>query len=130
MCIRYSFRLSPAVAPRGSAPAALWDVAAPAGAATGAAGAGETIGQIGIIASVTRPFCADCDRTRLTADGMVRNCLFGNSETNLRDLLRAGANDADIAAAWAGEMWRKKPGHGIDDEGFLQPDRPMAAIGG
>lgn len=128
--LREHLHLSPAVAPRGSAPAALWDVAAPAGAATGAAGAGETIGQIGIIASVTRPFCADCDRTRLTADGMVRNCLFGNSETNLRDLLRAGASDAEIAAAWAGEMWRKKPGHGIDDEGFLQPDRPMAAIGG
>ena len=87
-------------------------------------------GSIGVIASVTRPFCGDCDRTRLTTDGAVRNCLFGNSETSLRDLMRNGASDDELLAAWAGEMWRKKPGHGMDDEGFLQPDRPMSAIGG
>lgn len=118
--LRKKLILTPATAPRGSAPAALWDARMSDG----------TSGKIGVIASVTHPFCADCDRTRLTADGMVRNCLFGNSETNLRDMLRAGASDDELAAAWAGEMWRKKPGHGIDDEGFLQPDRPMSAIGG
>ncbi|MGO1456606.1 MAG: GTP 3',8-cyclase MoaA, partial [Corynebacterium casei] len=91
---------------------------------------GPLTGSIGVIASVTRPFCGDCDRTRLTTDGAVRNCLFGNSETSLRDLMRAGASDDEVMAAWAGEMWRKKPGHGMDDEGFLQPDRPMSAIGG
>ena len=124
-----SFTLAPAEWPRGSAPAALWDVADRATAAA--------LGTIGVIASVTRSFCGDCDRTRLTTDGAVRNCLFGNSETSLRDLLRAGATDDELAAAWAGEMWRKLPGHGVDDEsyltsdtGFLQPDRPMSAIGG
>jgi len=88
------------------------------------------VGKLGIIASVTHPFCGDCDRTRLTTDGAVRNCLFGNSETQLRDLMRSGASDEELMEAWAGEMWTKKPGHGIDDEGFLQPDRPMSAIGG
>ena len=62
--------------------------------------------------------------------GAVRNCLFGNSETPLRELLRSGASDEEIMEAWAEEMWSKKPGHGIDDEGFLQPDRPMSSIGG
>jgi molybdenum cofactor biosynthesis protein A len=114
------FSMRPAREPRGSAPAALWDTIAPDG----------TVGKLGIIASVTHPFCGDCDRTRLTTDGAVRNCLFGNSETQLRDLMRSGASDEELMEAWAGEMWTKKPGHGIDDEGFLQPDRPMSAIGG
>jgi len=114
------FSMRPAREPRGSAPAALWDAIAPDG----------TAGKLGIIASVTHPFCGDCDRTRLTTDGAVRNCLFGNSETQLRDLMRSGASDEELMEAWAGEMWTKKPGHGIDDEGFLQPDRPMSAIGG
>ncbi|MGO1799497.1 GTP 3',8-cyclase MoaA [Corynebacterium casei] len=117
--------LTPAEEPRGSAPAQLWNAVLPNGSATG-----PLTGSIGVIASVTRPFCGDCDRTRLTTDGAVRNCLFGNSETSLRDLMRAGASDDEVMAAWAGEMWRKKPGHGMDDEGFLQPDRPMSAIGG
>lgn len=116
------FELTPAKKPRGSAPAALWSAVSRDGSLP--------IGHIGVIASVTRPFCGDCDRTRLTADGAVRNCLFGNSETSLRDLMRAGASDEELATAWAGEMWRKLPGHGVDDEGFLQPDRPMSAIGG
>ena len=85
---------------------------------------------VGIIASVTRPFCGACDRTRLTADGQVRTCLFARSENDLRGLLRGGGTDAEIAAAWRVAMWGKKPGHGIDDPGFLQPDRPMSAIGG
>ena len=85
---------------------------------------------VGIIASVTAPFCAACDRTRLTADGQVRNCLFSQTETDLRGPLRDGASDDELLGLVRGEMWRKKPGHGIDDPGFVQPDRPMSAIGG
>ncbi|MDN5764706.1 MAG: GTP 3',8-cyclase MoaA [Humibacillus sp.] len=85
---------------------------------------------VGIIASVTSPFCAACDRTRLTADGQVRNCLFSRTETDLRAPLREGASDDELLGLIRGEMWRKKPGHGIDDPGFVQPDRPMSAIGG
>ena len=86
--------------------------------------------RVGVIASVTRPFCGTCDRTRLTADGQVRTCLFARHENDLRGLLRGGAGDDEIADAWRTAMWGKKPGHGIDDPGFLQPDRPMSAIGG
>ncbi|GIG57914.1 GTP 3',8-cyclase [Longispora fulva] len=86
--------------------------------------------KVGVIASVTRPFCGDCDRTRLTADGQVRNCLFARGETDLRGPLREGASDEDIAELWRKAMWGKLPGHGIDDPTFLQPDRPMSAIGG
>jgi cyclic pyranopterin phosphate synthase len=86
--------------------------------------------RVGIIASVTRPFCGDCDRTRLTADGQVRNCLFSQEETDLRGLLRDGADDVEIARRWQQAMWGKLPGHGIDDPSFLQPVRPMSAIGG
>jgi cyclic pyranopterin phosphate synthase len=85
---------------------------------------------VGIIASVSEPFCAACDRTRLTADGQVRNCLFSEQETNLRDPLRAGATDAELAELISGEMWRKKRGHGIGDPSFRQPERPMSSIGG
>ena len=85
---------------------------------------------VGIIASVSEPFCAACDRTRLTADGQVRNCLFSEVETDLRGPLRDGASDADLAGLIQGEMWRKKRGHGIGDPGFRQPDRPMSSIGG
>lgn len=86
--------------------------------------------QVGVIASVTRPFCGACDRVRLTADGQVRNCLFAREESDLRTALRAGATDELLASRWRAAMWVKKPGHGIDDPGFLQPDRPMSAIGG
>jgi GTP 3',8-cyclase len=106
-------------AARGAAPAETWLV-----------DDGERHGVVGIVASVTRPFCGDCDRTRLTADGQVRNCLFAGGETDLRALLRAGATDAELADAWRGDMWAKRPGHGIDDPAFLQPARPMSAIGG
>jgi cyclic pyranopterin phosphate synthase len=85
---------------------------------------------VGIIASVTRPFCGDCDRTRLTADGQVRTCLFSQNETDLRALVRGGGSDEDIAQAWRAATWGKLPGHGINDPSFLQPDRPMSAIGG
>jgi cyclic pyranopterin phosphate synthase len=85
---------------------------------------------VGIIASVTRPFCGDCDRTRLTADGQLRSCLFSQGETDLRGPMRSGAGDEEIAALWRDTMWRKAVGHGIDDPDFAQPDRPMSAIGG
>ena len=115
------FELRPHRAPRNGAPAELFDVVGhrrrrPA--------------TVGVIASVTRPFCGDCDRTRLTADGQIRTCLFARTETDLRGLLRAGADDETIADAWRGAMWAKLPGHGINDDSFLQPDRPMSAIGG
>ena len=111
------FTLTPASEPRGSAPAELFLV--DGGPAT-----------VGVIASVTRPFCGDCDRVRLTADGQVRNCLFARSESDLRTALRAGAADEELADRWRTAMWGKAAGHGIDDLTFLQPDRPMSAIGG
>jgi cyclic pyranopterin phosphate synthase len=86
--------------------------------------------RVGVIASVTQPFCGSCDRTRLTADGQVRNCLFSQEETDLRGLLRDGSPDDVIAKAWKTAMWGKRAGHGIDDPTFLQPARPMSAIGG
>jgi GTP 3',8-cyclase len=86
--------------------------------------------RVGVIASVTRPFCGSCDRVRLTADGQIRNCLFARTENDLRGLLRAGASDAELAAAWQRAVAVKLPGHGINDPSFLQPDRPMSAIGG
>ena len=111
------FLLEPAEEPRGSAPAELFTVNG--GPAT-----------VGVIASVTRPFCGDCDRVRLTADGQVRNCLFAREESDLRGPLRAGASDEEIADRWRAAMLTKRPGHGIDDVSFLQPTRPMSAIGG
>jgi cyclic pyranopterin phosphate synthase len=87
-------------------------------------------GRVGVIASVTRPFCGACDRVRLTADGQIRNCLFARSESDLREPLRSGATDAEIADRWRAAVGSKLPGHGINDPSFLQPDRPMSAIGG
>jgi cyclic pyranopterin phosphate synthase len=116
--LRTRFTLTPThPAQRGAAPAESWIV-----------DGGR--GQVGIIASVTRPFCGSCDRTRLTADGQVRDCLFARTETDLRGLLRSGADDESVAEAWRTAMWGKRAGHGIDDGNFLQPDRPMSAIGG
>ncbi|HLI36070.1 MAG TPA: GTP 3',8-cyclase MoaA [Streptosporangiaceae bacterium] len=86
--------------------------------------------RVGIIASVTRPFCGSCDRVRLTADGQIRNCLFAREESDLRGPLRDGASDADLAERWRRAVAVKLPGHGINDPSFLQPDRPMSAIGG
>ena len=102
---------------RGSAPAELFLV--DGGPAT-----------VGIIASVSAPFCAACDRVRLTADGQVRNCLFAKGEVDLRGPLRDGATDDDLVALIQGEMWRKARGHGIGRPDFTQPERPMSAIGG
>jgi GTP 3',8-cyclase len=86
--------------------------------------------RVGVIAAVTRPFCGACDRVRLTADGQIRNCLFARSESDLRSGLRSGATDAEIADRWRAAVSSKLPGHGINDPAFLQPERPMSAIGG
>ena len=116
--LRTRFDLTPEPdAARGHAPAERWLVdGGPA--------------RVGVIASVTRPFCRACDRTRLTADGQVRNCLFAREESDLRSALRAGASDAEMAELWKAAMWGKKAGSGLDDPTFLQPERPMSAIGG
>jgi cyclic pyranopterin phosphate synthase len=86
--------------------------------------------RVGVIAAVTQPFCGTCDRVRLTADGQIRNCLFARSESDLRSALRSGATDAEIADRWRAAVSSKLPGHGINDPTFLQPERPMSAIGG
>lgn len=119
--LRPHFRLRPDPAPRGSAPAELWLVDT---------GPDTPSGKFGVIASVSHAFCSACDRTRLTADGQVRSCLFSRDETDLRSLLRGGAGDDAIEAAWRAAMWAKPAGHGINDPDFVQPDRPMSAIGG
>ncbi len=111
------FRLTPSPSPRGGAPAEKWVV-------------DGGPGEVGVIGSVTRPFCGDCERTRLTADGQMRNCLFAQGETDLRAALRSGADDERIAALWRGGMWTKLAGHEINADGFAQPIRPMSAIGG
>ncbi|MGO4257110.1 GTP 3',8-cyclase MoaA [Marmoricola sp. RAF53] len=114
--------------------AAHYDLA-PAPTARGSAPAEELLVDggpltVGVIASVTRPFCGSCDRVRLTADGQIVNCLFSRDESDLRTPLRAGADDAELAELWVKAMAAKLPGHGIDDPSFLQPTRPMSAIGG
>lgn len=111
------FGLTPEPGERGAAPAERWLVD----------GGPETVGVIG---SVTRPFCGDCARTRLTADGQVRSCLFAHEETDLRGAMRGGATDAELAGLWRAAMWAKPKGHGISDADFAQPTRPMSAIGG
>jgi GTP 3',8-cyclase len=115
--LRKGFRLTPSERPRGSAPAERWRV-------------DDGPGEVGVIGSVTRPFCADCDRARLTADGQLRNCLFSQTETDLRGPMRDGADDAELADVWRGGMWTKLAGHQINETGFAQPIRPMSAIGG
>ena len=114
----HAYTLTPVdAAQRGSAPAELfWVDGGPA--------------TVGVIASVTRPFCGACNRVRLTADGQVRNCLFARKESDLRGPLRAGASDAELAERWRAAVATKLPGHGINDPSFLQPSRPMSAIGG
>ena len=107
---------------RGSAPAETWLVDGGPEAPGG--------GRVGVIASVTRPFCKACDRTRVTADGQVRTCLFAREESDLRSLLRSGAPDEAVADAWRTAMLGKKAAAGIGEPGFVQPERPMSAIGG
>jgi GTP 3',8-cyclase len=116
------FTLTPAGREDPSAPAEEWLV--DDGPAT-----------VGIIASVTRSFCGACDRTRLTAEGTVRSCLFGNEETDLKSLLRAGATDDEVGDAWRAAMWAKPRAHGSDAvelaaDAFAETERSMGAIGG
>jgi GTP 3',8-cyclase len=118
---RHGFTATPDDAPRGASPAALWRIAD---------GSTGRTGTVGIVASVSEPFCSTCNRTRLTADGQLRSCLFASAETDLRALLRDGADDAALEAAWRAAMWDKPAGHGINDPNFVQPQRPMSAIGG
>lgn len=121
------YDLSPNPEPRGSAPAQLWDVRH--------LGDTEVLGQVGIIASVTESFCAACSRTRITADGAVRSCLFSNEETNLLGAMRSGCSDEEIADMWAGAMMRKPRAYGSDTvtlntPGYVPPARSMSEIGG
>ena len=116
--LRAEFDLAPeSEQERGSAPAETWLV-------------DGGPGRVGVIGSVTQPFCGACDRVRLTADGQVRNCLFATGETDLRSALRSGADDGALGELLKASLLAKKAGHGIDDPAFLQPSRPMSAIGG
>lgn len=87
-------------------------------------------GEFGVIASVTEPFCGDCDRMRLTAEGQIRNCLFALDHVDLREILRSGGTDADIVAAVAGEIDRKWAGHAIGQVHFIRPSKSMSQLGG
>jgi cyclic pyranopterin phosphate synthase len=87
-------------------------------------------GDVGVIASVTRSFCGDCDRVRLTAEGMFRNCLFATRETDLRTVLRGGGTDDDLAAAIVADVGGKWAGHSIGTVNFIRPARSMSQIGG
>ncbi|MEX5271734.1 GTP 3',8-cyclase MoaA [Kocuria sabuli] len=159
------YRLTPHPGARDGAPAQLWDVrphhhpephtgtgavhstgAEPHSGAehstgtvhsTGAGGGagGRVLGTVGIIASVTEPFCTECKRTRITAEGRIRSCLFSHQEEDLLELLRAGATDAELAQRWQAAMWAKPAAHGMDHPGldstdYIQPQRSMSAIGG
>jgi cyclic pyranopterin phosphate synthase len=112
--------------PHGTAPAEEFEVLD----GPGSAGWTARPGRLGVIASVTRPFCRDCDRLRLTADGQLRTCLFARDETDLRAPLRDGASDAELGAIIATAVAGKQAGHGIGTATFVQPDRTMSAIGG
>ncbi len=103
--------------PRGSAPATLWRYR-------------DGRGDVGVIPSVTQPFCGDCDRIRLTSDGKLRTCLFATDETDLRALVRGGASDDAIAEVVAGAVGEKGPGHLIGQPAFIRPRRSMSQIGG
>jgi GTP 3',8-cyclase len=87
-------------------------------------------GEVGVIASVTRSFCGSCDRVRITAEGMFRNCLFSVRETDLRAILRGGGSDDDLAAAIAADVATKWAGHSIGQVHFIKPVRSMSQIGG
>ncbi|WP_146575844.1 GTP 3',8-cyclase MoaA [Neorhodopirellula pilleata] len=87
-------------------------------------------GRVGVIASVTEPFCHSCDRFRITADGQLRNCLFGEDNGDVRALLRTSEDDQPIRDLIVAAITAKRAGHGTDDLTFLRPSRPMHAIGG
>jgi len=90
----------------------------------------DGLGEIGLISSVTQPFCGTCNRLRLTSDGAIRNCLFSDNEFSLRDLMRDGGSDDEIALLLRKAVWEKFPGHAINEPGFLRPARSMSMIGG
>jgi GTP 3',8-cyclase len=90
----------------------------------------DGVGSVGFIASVTRPFCKNCNRLRLTSDGKIRYCLFAIEETDVKELLRSGAPDTEIAATIRGCLGKKWEGHKINSPQFVAPPRPMHAIGG
>jgi len=87
-------------------------------------------GRIGFINPVSEPFCGDCDRIRITAEGKLRTCLFSLNETDLRGPMRSGATDDDLEQIIRAAVWRKELKHRVNEPGFVQPDRPMSAIGG
>ena len=87
-------------------------------------------GELGFINSVSQPFCARCNRVRITAEGMLRTCLFSITETDLRSPLRAGAGDPALAALIRDAVWRKEPGHRINHADFVRPAKSMSQIGG
>ncbi|WP_120003986.1 GTP 3',8-cyclase MoaA [Nesterenkonia muleiensis] len=128
--LSHQYRIEPAEEDRGGAPAerfTVWEK--DAGAFS------SPLGTVGIIASVTEPFCAACTRTRITAEGRVMSCLFSQEEVDLMDLLRGGATDTELARRWAEAMWAKPAAHGTDRPGFelpgfTRPERSMSAIGG
>ena len=86
--------------------------------------------RVGIIRSVTQPFCGQCNRLRITADGAVRNCLFAQDEVSFKDQLRGGASDTEILNCVQASIQKKARAHGINDTSFEPPERPMYAIGG
>lgn len=114
--LRERFHLEP-LPGRGGAPAELFSI-------------DDGPESVGVIASVSAPFCASCDRLRLTADGQLRNCLFAREELDLLSALRGGASDQAIRDIFRAGVASKRAGHGIDDPGFVQPARGMNAIGG
>lgn len=127
------FVLSPDPRERDGAPAERFEVRRRDPASAEANGA--VLGTVGIIASVTEPFCSDCRRTRITAEGKIMSCLFSHEEFDLLGLLRQGASDDELAQRWQDAMWLKPKAHGMDHTGlgapdFVQPDRSMSAIGG
>jgi GTP 3',8-cyclase len=114
----------------------LWPLVAPGGSNARDAAPAESYsyadgsGTVGVIASVTRPFCGSCDRIRVTAEGQLRNCLFAVRETDLRSIMRGGGTDDELAAAIEGEVGRKWAGHSIGQVHFIRPARSMSQIGG
>lgn len=129
------FVLSPDPRARDGAPAERFEVRRRVEAEDVAEAEEPALGTVGIIASVTEPFCADCRRTRITAEGKIMSCLFSREEFDLLGLLREGASDEALAERWQDAMWVKPKAHGMDHTGlgasdFVQPDRSMSAIGG
>ncbi|HEU4666090.1 MAG TPA: GTP 3',8-cyclase MoaA [Arthrobacter sp.] len=127
------FVLSPDPRARDGAPAERFEVRRREAGPDGFPG--PVLGTVGIIASVTEPFCSDCRRTRITAEGKIMSCLFSREEFDLLGVLRSGASDSELARRWQDAMWLKPKAHGMDHVGldapdFVQPDRSMSAIGG